>query len=590
MLLSFKSPLADDAFKIYQYNLLGFKRVNGNDCYEIAFFAKNPKDNAFAGYLYIDASDTFALRKAVFTLNDPTNMNFLKNVLITHTYTNVQGVMCPVKKENEVILGDEVNGEFSITRTLLYSEYNFEEIRKKSWKTIYDPDFHNRDSVYWQSIRPVPLTPSQTQIDALVKIAPDNTVYNRLQELIMILLSNHVTVGGINGKVELGPILQFISYNEMEGVRLKLGGNTTTALMNQLQVGGYVAYGTKDERWKYRGNLIYSFLPREKYIWEYPKRLLSFTYVNDLNIPGQDLLTTNRDNVMYSFSHTSTNNMSLQKIGLLTFENENKHNFSYTIGTKYTSDNPVGVVKYMEVSGSDTTVIDRLNTAELTFSIRYSPNERFFQNRDKRIPIRRGIVELQLNHRIGLKGVLGSDYSYQITSANAYKKISLGNTVGTLDARVSAGMVWNKVPFPLLFIPIGNQSYIYQAENYNCMNFYEFTTDRFIAGNVDFMFNWSPVKWFNKQSKIKTSLGSRIIFGPLSDKNNPALHPDLFVFNEGVTPLGTTPYAEINVGLANVFKILRIEYAHRLTYINRGDAGGNKPTPGSLLVTGSFAF
>jgi hypothetical protein len=238
----------------------------------------------------------------------------------------------------------------------------------------------------------------------------------------------------------------------------------------------------------------------------------------------------------------------------------------------------------MRVSDADTTIINRLNTAELALSLKYSPNECFFQNRDKRIPVRRGDIELALDHRIGIKGIVGSDYNYQITSAKAYKRFNLGNNIGNLDTRLSAGMVWDKVPFPLLFIPAGNQSYIYQAENFNCMNFYEFTTDRFVAGNIGFLFNWSPVKWINKQNKIKTSLGTRVIYGPLSDKNNPAFHPDLFVFNKGVTPLGATPYTEINTGLVDVFKFLRIEYAHRLTYVN------NKSNPGTLLISGSFAF
>jgi len=539
MSLKFKSPLADDALKTYRYHLLGSSLIDNNECYEIAFFAKNIRDNAFAGYLYIDTSNTFALRKAVFTLSDPSSMNFMKNVLFTHFYANVEGIICPVKKENAVVWGDEMQEELSLAHSLLY---------------------------------------------------PENSASVKMEKLIGILLTNHVTVGGINGKFELGPMFQFLSYNDMEGVRLRIGGNTATALMNQLQLGGYLAFGTKDKQWKYRGNLIYSFLPREKNIWEYPKKLLSFTCINDLNIPGQDLLTTTRDNIMYSFSHTATNNMSFQKTGLLTFENENNHNFSYLIGAKYTSDRPVGIVKYMKASDTVPIFIDRMETAELKLSLRYSPRERFFQNRDNRIPIRRGNIELTFDHRIGIKGIIDSGYDYQITNAKVNKKFNLGNNTGSLETGLSAGMIWNKVPFPLLFIPIGNQSYIYQTENYNCMNFYEFITDRFLAGNVNFTLNWSPVKWLDRQSKVKTSLGTRVIYGPLSDKNNPELHPELFVFNKGVTPLNATPYAEINAGLIDIFKFLRVEYAHRLTYINKHNTGGNKANQGSLLISSRFAF
>lgn len=123
------------------------------------------------------------------------------------------------------------------------------------------------------------------------------------------------------------------------------------------------------------------------------------------------------------------------------------------------------------------------------------------------------------------------------------------------------------------------------------MNFYEFTTDNYIAGNMNFMFNWSPIKLFNPKDKIKTSLGARVIYGPLSDNNNPAIHPELFVFNQGVNPLSNTPYIETNVGLANIFKFLRVEYARRLTYLDdNSESGGHNLMKGSLLFTGSFSF
>ncbi len=596
MLLEFENPLSDNALELYEYGLTGTKNIAGKECFEIVFHSNNDKENAFAGYLYVNIT-SYALLKAVFTINSPNNMNFLQDVLFTQTYVQTENnFVYPEKKESSVVLGDEVEGCISLTRVSTYSGFKApkEPFSDKIWKNTYDSNFKSRDSLYWDSTRTVPLTPAQTQIDELVKVAPNNSVFTMVQDVIIFLLSSHVTIGGINGKVELGPVLQFLSYNEMEGVRLKVGGNTTANLFNKLLLGGYVAYGTKDNRWKYRGDLIYSFLPRDRYIWEYPKQLLSFSYVSDLNIPGQDLLNTNRDNIVYSLSHASTNNMSLQKIGKLTFENENKHNFSYSVGAKYLNDEPVGIVKYMEItdtgSGLDTTVINNLKTTEFAFSFRYSPKEKFIQNRDKRIPIRRGDVELKLEHRIGIKGVFGSEYDYQITDFNMYKKVALPNNTGNVDLRFSGGMVWNRVPFPLLFIPIGNQSYIYQAENYNCMNFYEFTTDRYLSGNVGMIFNWSPFKWFSKNSKVKMTLGTRIIYGPLSDKNNPAYHSDLFVFNEGVKPLERDPYAEINMGFANIFKILRLEYVRRLTYLQDGNTGGNELIKGSLLFTCSFAF
>lgn len=592
MLFSFKSPLGTKAAQIYKYRLLGKKLIEEDDCYEIAFYSENLKENTFAGYLYITADGKYALTKAVFTLNDPNSMNFIKELLIVHTYKKESSYYLPEKKVNTILLGHEIKGSLMVERTSAYTNYDFSAITdNKLWRDKHEKGYMNRDSAYWSNVRPIPLSLSQKQIEHLVEDASLNSVFINFQNALLILLNNHIPIGGIDGPVELGPITQLFSYNDMEGFRIKLGGNTMLSLNERLMLGGYVAYGTEDGRFKYRGDLTYSFLPRRKFMWDFPKRLLTLTYVDDLNIPGEDLLNSNRDNIAYSFSQTSTNNMSLQKIGQITFENENKHNFSYKFGGKYTFDKPMGVVKYMKASNGDTTTIDDISTAELSLSLRLSPNEQFFQNREKRVPIRRGDVELKLNHRVGIKGVFGSDYSYQITDFSAYKKFNLGNHIGNLDTRVYAGKVWNRVPFPLLFIPMGNQSYLYQQEKYNCMNFYEFTTDNFVSGNVDFMFNWSPFKLFMPKNKIKLSMGGRAIYGPLSDNNNPDLHSELFIFNQGVKPLGNQPYVEVNIGLANVLKFLRIEYIRRLTYLDNDDSdGGHSIKRGTILFAGSFAF
>ncbi len=597
MLLSFRSPLGQEAPEVYQYHLMGTKPVDGVACHEIAFFSLDARKNTFAGYLYIRADGTYGLHKAIFTLNDPEQMNFVKNLLIVHTYSSLTDstgcpLAIPIRKEQHVLLGYPGKGMLWAYRMAVNERYSFNppEQNPSLWKPTAK-DYTRKDSTYWDATRPVPLSDSEMQVEALMTEARHTPLFTLIQDAVLTLVSNHVTVGGINGPVELGSLTQFISYNHMEGVRLKLGGNTNLNLSDRLMAGGYLAYGTTDGRLKYRADLAFSLTPKSRYIWEYPKRLFSVTYVDDLNIPGQDLLTTRRDNFFNSFSHAPTNNMSLQRIGVVSYEQEPGRRFSYKVSGKYTFDQPAGVVQYLQVNGTDTTTVDHITTSELALSLGWTPGQRSIQNRDKRIIIRHGDVEMALNHRIGIKGVLGSDYSYQITDLTAYKKITFDHHLGSMDIRLSGGKVWNRVPFPLLFIPTGNQSYIFHADDYNCMNFYEFVTDQYAAIHTNILFNWSPLKWFQKKNKTMVSLGARAIYGPMSDTNDPALHPELFVFNQGVRPLGSTPYVEINIGLANLFKILRVEYARRLTYLSYDNADGEKKSfAGTLLLTGSFAF
>ena len=91
--------------------------------------------------------------------------------------------------------------------------------------------------------------------------------------------------------------------------------------------------------------------------------------------------------------------------------------------------------------------------------------------------------------------------------------------------------------------------------------------------------NWSPVKLFRPKSAMKTQGGIKAIYGPLSDANNPQLHPELFVFNHGVEPLGEKPYAEAHIGLSGILKYVRVDYVYRLTYRN------DYRTRGSLLFS-----
>lgn len=86
MLLSVKSPLSLKARKKYRYYLSSMEKLDGIPCYVVAFFSKERKENAFEGYLYIAQQDS-SLLKAVYTLNNAMEMNWVNDVLITQSFT-----------------------------------------------------------------------------------------------------------------------------------------------------------------------------------------------------------------------------------------------------------------------------------------------------------------------------------------------------------------------------------------------------------------------------------------------------------------------------------------------------------------------
>ena len=532
---SVKSPLAKDAEKTYRYFFSSRTETDSIPVYEIVFFSQKLTEKAFEGYLYISVNDLSPV-KAVFTLNPLMNKKPAKSVLFIQT---------PSKKETLLTIGSDVDAGLQV-----------EQVQTKE----HQPG---------DSIPPDYLNPAQKEISGLIEEAERTRAFSNLQNGLSLLLTDHI--GVFRNNFNLGPVSQMISYNSMEGIRLRLGGFSSLKHGEYPAVGGYLAYGTKDERWKYRGDIVYAPHTTDRF---------RLTYVNDLNIPGQDCLEDKRDRIFYSLYQSRTMNMSLQKIGQLSYETDRFRRFSLKLNVKHTYDQPLGIVKYETVNNEICTTINNITTSEIGVSFRFSPNEKYLLIKGKRIVFRSPDVDFQLNHRIGVKGILGSDFNYHITDASLSKSFCFPLNSGSFDVRLSGGKVWNSVPFPLLFIPTGNQSYIFEADDYNLMRFYEYITDRFIAGNTDIQLNWSPIKLLFPKSSMKMHGGIKAIYGPLSDKNNPQLHHELFVFNNGVEALGEKPYAEAHIGLSGILNYLRIDYVYRLTY-------GNK---GSLFVSTALGF
>ena len=64
-----------------------------------------------------------------------------------------------------------------------------------------------------------------------------------------------------------------------------------------------------------------------------------------------------------------------------------------------------------------------------------------------------------------------------------------------------------------------------------------------------------------------------VLYGGLSKKNRDLL-PVSFPDGRPVEPIGSlgdTPYVEVSYGIENIFKVFRIDFIHRLTYLDNPD-------------------
>ena len=212
----------------------------------------------------------------------------------------------------------------------------------------------------------------------------------------------------------------------------------------------------------------------------------------------------------------------------------------------------------------------------MSAELRWSPHQQFYQGKRFRIPIVNKYPLIRLRYIAGIKGLFKGEYNYHTLNLNIDKRAYLSQ-LGFADIVLEGGYTFGKLPYPLMTVHRANQTFSYQLNSYNLMNFLEFVSDHYAALSIDHKFNGF---FFNKIPLLKKLqwrevISGKILWGGVRNENNPAYNQSTLKFpvddvNQLPTTyaLGKTPYIEVSAGITNVFKLLRIDFVKRLTYLN----------------------
>jgi hypothetical protein len=319
-------------------------------------------------------------------------------------------------------------------------------------------------------------------------------LFKRTANFMMLMLAGYRSFG----PVEVGPLNTFYSFNPVEGLRLRFGGRTTPNFSKRINFETYMAYGFKDHRWKGYIGTTYSFTNRS--IYEFPVKSLKISFQRETKIPGQELQFVQEDNVLLSFKRGINDKWLYNDYFNLIFLNEFQNHFSYTIAYKYWLQEAAGGLHYNFINYSDrTTDVKNLITSEFNLQLRWAPREQFYQGKQYRTPIINQYPIFTLDYSQGIKGMFNSQYNFGNIRLNIYKRFYLSQ-LGYTDVVVEGGFLLGKVPFPLLDIHRANQTYSYQLQSYNLMNFLEFVSDHYASIFIDHHFNGF---FFNKIPILK---------------------------------------------------------------------------------------
>ena len=602
----FDSPISDNGIGFYRYYIMDTVQVAQDKCFHLSFVPNNSQDFGFTGHLYVMADSTFRLKQCVLNLPAKTDVNFVESLKITQEFGALPTGEWVQQTDDMLCEMNFFGGHFMVRRVTRNSDYEFEEISpmifKQKGREIKEVNAMMKDDDFWNQYRSeVDLTKSESNMDNFI----DNLTRIKGFKYIMVglkaLIESYVETGNPS-KVDVGPLNAMVSSNYVDGLRLRATAQTTANLHPQIFLKGYVAYGFKDERMKYLGQVEYSFDKKEYLAREFPKHTLAVSYQYDNMVPSDKFIRADKDNVFTALKVCMVDQYNYERKFSINYEHERENGLTTTALLRHANYEPCGELFYRTLEGESQLqqALDKgvvtgekfvkspynvhdITMVEASVGVRYAPGETFVNTKQRRLPINLDAPVFTLNHTIGVKGVLGSEYNYNFTEAGAYKRFWLGSW-GNVDAYLKGGIQWNKVPFPLLIMPAANLSYIIQDGTFNLINNMEFLNDRYASLDVAWnmqgkLFNRIPLL---KKLKWREFIGVKCLWGELTDKNNPFLEQNkedkvLMKFPGHYREGGYydyssnvmnphIPYVEITAGIHNIFKLLHVEYVRRLNY------------------------
>ncbi len=578
----FASPLSStSAIRSYHYFIDDTVMVDDRSCIQVSFVPQHARDIAFSGRLWVLNDSTFRVHKCSIYFPLKSAVNFITNLVIEQHFTDLPN-------GQRVLFTDDLFVELGLLKgqrmAFAHRATNYTAI---STDSIPDADFQRsdrlregnhivHDSVFWAQHRVDTLSKAEQNLGNMVDAFHQLKGSGALLYLMRAIINNQFETSWQQNesRVDIGPIMSIFSNNFIDGFRMRLGVQTTAKLFPHLFLKGYAAYGTRSRNWYGLAEVEYSFLRKEITPNEFPRHSITAQFQKDIFSPS-DLMWQHgrdKDNVWTSFKTQEVDHMMFLRNSLVRYEVETNQHLGFKLQLKQSRITPCGSLFYRTMDG---TIVPHLNTSEVLLSVRWAPGERVLASKTGRRVVDHNHPVIGFAHTFGLKDVFGSPYNYNVTELTAFQRIWL-NSYGRIDLSLRGAVQWNRVPFPLLLMPVANNSYVITRDMFCMINNMEFINDRYLS----FMAEWNingkllnRIPLINKLN-IREVIGFKALYGQLSSKNNPLLHADspyLYEFpsRDGfsiVHPMSHVPYMEVNVGLHNILKCIRIDYVYRINY------------------------
>lgn len=569
------SPLTDNWKIYYKFTLLDSVFIDEEWCYKIDVRPKNKQDMAFKGNIWI-AEGTWAIKRADLSIGKEANINFVDKIKIQQESQKTEmGPYIPVKGRVVVDIAELADSSAGMIAKYYYSSkdliYNkpYDDSFYKNPVSLDDKAMYQTND-YWLQHRHDTLSETEVNVYQMVDSLKKLPVVKTYTEILDIAINGYKKIG----KIDFGPYLFLYAHNMIEGSRIRLGVRTNTDFSRKVVLKGFLAYGTLDEKFKYNVGGKYIFSRKNwtegSAYFGYDLNQLAF-FNTDIDESGLFTAFTRWGKARRPFySHQLRFN----------FSSEILSGFTPSISLKMRDFQPIqSEFKYAHFNDLNDTVHGGIShsfaNTELSLSLRYAYREIMLQNDNERISLgtNRQVPIITIGYTQGLKALSTpfgkSGFDYGKVSCRIQQKINL-SFLGTSTVDVSGVGYLNYLPYPLLSVHMGNETIFTIGQAFNLMNFFEFVSDKYVSMHYihnfnGFFMNRIPLI---KKLKLREFVGFDAVKGSIAARNHDYIPGAYRSFNgrPDYQGLGSIPYVEVKYGVENIFKFLRVDLIHRLTY------------------------
>jgi hypothetical protein len=589
---AFIGPLSPFGTAFYKYELTDTILRNDGRFFRITFEPADgtPRDYVYEGSMIVNDS-SWAVASFNLKMNPNANINYIKGFEVEAEFSRREDGTWMLTKDRSFLdfdpkdfvdftmnLGKKSDkNQLLIRRNRFFDQHTFNEppsdIFPVPGAEIDILDNIRTTKAVWDSIRPEPLSTTEAAIDSAIEAVKLNPIFR-----LFYKIGDFASSGFWNfGYFGYGPLYETYSMNAVEGHRIKIGGRTSDSLSRRFYSEAHLIYGTRDQKFKWDFSGVYH-VNKDKNPW----RMAGWMIRQDADQLGLSRNQWRADNFIGTFLRRRAL-VDLAYVDEVSgfYEHDFFTGFNGKIALNWLRVYDTGNLRFgiLNPNGDIDTYLPHFTRSEIILETTLAYGAQWLRGRVKRRALRGEYPAINIRYTAGLKGVLGSGYEYHGLRCSIGDRTRI-KPIGYSDWDIQFGKIWGTIPYPLMEIHLGNDTYMYDLTGWNLMNYFEFVSDQFAQIRIEHFFEGF---FLNKipgirKLKWKEVITAKALIGSISDQNkmHMALPPNTYELIDQRTG-EYVPYVELGFGIENIFNLLRLDFIYRATH----QRGPNPNNPGT---------